>query len=353
MAEVAGVSVVIPTVGRQSLAAVLCALGGQAPPAVPAEVLVVDDRRRQHPPLALPAHCGPPVRVVRGPGGGPAAARNAGWRAARHPWVAFLDDDVVPEPDWYARLVADLTVPAGVGGVQGRVRVPLPTGRRPTDWERVSAGLAGGRWITADMAYRRSALAAVGGFDERFPGAYREDAELAHRVAGAGWRLVRGARGVVHPVRPEGPWVSLRSQRGNADDAMLRRLYGRRWREVLGLPPGRRRRHALVTAAGGVAVLASLWRLGNRPAASRRPAPRRVAAPAGAAWLAAVAGAGWLAGTGEFFVARVAPGPRTPAELAAMAVSSVLIPPLACLHWLRGWLVHRGARPRGAEPNPP
>ena len=43
MAEVAGVSVGIPTVGRQSLAAVLCALGGQAPPGKRVEVLVVDD----------------------------------------------------------------------------------------------------------------------------------------------------------------------------------------------------------------------------------------------------------------------------------------------------------------------
>ena len=44
------------------------------------------------------------------------------------------------------------------------------------------------------MAYRRDVLAAVGGFDERFPRAYREDADLGLRVVGAGWRIVRGAR---------------------------------------------------------------------------------------------------------------------------------------------------------------
>ena len=32
------------------------------------------------------------------------------------------------------------------------------------------------------MAYRRAALVAVDGFDERFPRAYREDADLALRV---------------------------------------------------------------------------------------------------------------------------------------------------------------------------
>ena len=93
---------------------------------------------------------------------GPAAARNVGWRAAADGWVAFLDDDVLPDPDWVRRLAADVEVPARVGGVQGRVRVPLPAGRRPTDWERVTAGLASGRWITADMAYRRAALAGRG-----------------------------------------------------------------------------------------------------------------------------------------------------------------------------------------------
>ena len=43
------------------------------------------------------------------------------------------------------------------------------------------------------MAYRRAALESVHGFDERFPRAYREDADLAVRVRRAGWRLTRGS----------------------------------------------------------------------------------------------------------------------------------------------------------------
>jgi hypothetical protein len=57
--------------------------------------------------------------------------------------------------------------------------------------------------------------------------------------------------------------------------------------------------------------------------------------------LAAAAGAAWLAGTAEFAAARIAPGPRTPAEVGRMVVTSALIPPLAVAHWLRGWLRHR------------
>src|ERR687885_130646 len=102
--------------------------------------------------------------------------------------------------EWCAALERDLSeLPWDVAGSQGRVRVPLPRGRRPTDWERNVAGLERARWATADMAYRRSVLEELGGFDERFPRAYREDADLALRAIAAGYSLVRGTRTVDHP----------------------------------------------------------------------------------------------------------------------------------------------------------
>jgi len=328
----AGVTVVVPTLGRPSLGRLLETLGGGV------EVLVVDDRADRSTPLPVPAG----GTVIAGPARGPAAARNAGWRAASREWVAFLDDDVLPDPDWPERLAEDLAAaPAGVGGVQGDLRVPVPAGRRPTDWERTTAGLATGAWITADMAYRRAALADTGGFDERLPRAFREDAELAHRVREAGWSLRRGTRRATHPVRPESPWVSLRAQRGNADDALLRRLYGRQWRDLLGVPAGRRHRHAAITAAGLAATGAALAALGTG-----RPGWRAAAG---------LAGAVWAAGTAEFAAARIAPGPRNPRELATMLATSVAIPPAAVGHWLRGWRQWRGARPipiRAARPAP-
>jgi cellulose synthase/poly-beta-1,6-N-acetylglucosamine synthase-like glycosyltransferase len=332
---VSGVSVVVPTVGRPSLAALLTALATGAPCPLPVEIVLVDDRPDRSAPLPVPP--GLAVRVVPARAAGPAAARNAGWRAARHEWVAFLDDDVLPGPDWLDRLGADLSgVDAQVGGVQGNLRVPLPVDRRPTDWERVTAGLADGAWITADMAYRRGALARTGGFDERLPRAFREDAELAHRVRRAGWRLRRGQRWVTHPVRPESPWVSVRTQRGNADDALLRRLYGPGWRDALQIPPGRRHRHAAVTAAGVLALTCGLAALATR---------RR-------GWTAgtALAAAAWAAGTAEFAAARIVPGPRNPREIGTMLVTSAVIPPLAVTHWLRGWRRWRGARPLPASP---
>src|SRR5215210_5067744 len=269
--------VVIPTAGRPSLRATLAGLAEGAGPS-PGRVLVVDDRRhrRGRLPLGEPE---PHVRVLEGPGRGPAAARNAGWRAARAEWVAFLDDDVVPPPDWRARLAEDLAAAGpGVGASQGGIVVPV--GPRPTDWQRNVAGLERARWATADMAYRRDALVAVGGFDERFPRAYREDADLGLRVISAGWEISVGERVVAHPVRPAAVHVSLAKQAGNADDVLMRALHGRDWRERAGVPPGRRPRHMAVAAAGASALaLAGAARLagpGRRPLGARSmPAGRR------------------------------------------------------------------------------
>ncbi|MFB9319992.1 transferase, partial [Cryptosporangium minutisporangium] len=61
----------------------------------------------------------------------------------------------------------------------------------------------------------------------------------------------------------------------------------------------------------------------------------------------------WLAGTAEFAAARIAPGPRTPREIATMLITSALTPPDALTHHLRGRWRHRHAEPWPPEPWPP
>ncbi|GKQ41530.1 glycosyltransferase family 2 protein [Streptomyces sp. A012304] len=324
-------SVVIPTIGRPCLADCLRALAA-ADGRPPEEVFVVDDRPDPAAELPLEAAGGlrGRVRTLRSGGRGPAAARNTGWRAVGTPWTVFLDDDVQVLPDWARLLAEDLTA-AGptTGGVQGRLTVPLPEDRRPTDWERGTAGLEQAAWATADMAYRTAALADVGGFDERFRRAFREDADLALRVLAAGWSLRRGRRTTRHPVRPADRWVSVRAQRGNADDVLMTRLHGRDWWTRAEAPRGRLPRHVLVTAA---ALAASACALAGR---------RRAAVGAGLLW---------TLGTAEFAMARIGPGPRTRHEITTMLGTSVLIPPLAVAHWIDGLLHHRGAVPMGGRP---
>ena len=333
--------VVVPTVGRDSLAGLLESLAAGSSP-VPGRVLVVDDRRDRGRALPLPAGPGVDVEVIAGRAAGPAAARNLGWRRARAEWVAFLDDDVVPGPAWVADLLLDLAgLPPEVAASQGRIVVPMPAGRRPTDWERNLRGLETARWATADMAYRRQVLAEVGGFDERFPRAYREDADLGLRVVGAGYRIVRGRRVVTHPVRPAGPLVSVRLQAGNADDVLMRGVHGAGWRERAGVPGGRRARHLLVTGLGLVGL--GGWLLARRGGPTSRHGARgglvgRRARVGRARLVSLVAGVGWAAGTAEFALARILPGPRAPGEVGTMAVTSLLLPPAAAWHWLVGWL---------------
>ena len=328
MSEVQRYAVVVPTLGRPSLLLLLRSLAAQQGPA-PLEVVVVDDRPDPSEPLAVPEDLPVPLRVVRGWGRGPAAARNTGWRLTTADWVAFLDDDVVLPPGWAVALAEDL---AGLGpddaASQGRIRVPLPADRRPTDWERSTAGLEEARWATADMAYRRAALLEVDGFDERFPRAYREDADLALRVRQRGWRLVVGRREVLHPVRPAGPATSVRVQRGNADDALMRRLHGPAWRVRTGAGRGLFRRHLAATLGASVAAAAA-------PLAGRSAVARLLAVAGGTAYAVHV---------GDLVRRRVVPGPRDPREVTTMAWTSVVLPAAAVWHRARGWWRHRAAQ---------
>jgi HAD superfamily hydrolase (TIGR01662 family) len=325
--------VVIPTLGRPTLQHCLDALAAADGP-LPRRVVLADDRRQTPCPLpvTVPAALAGLTTVVTLEGRGPAAARNAGWRAASGAeWVVFLDDDVRVSARWREDLAADLTAQdERVAGVQGVIEVPLPRGRRPTDWERGTAGLAGARWITADMAYRRRALVAAGGFDERFPRAFREDADLALRLLGLGWVLRRGTRTTAHPIRPAGRWASLRAQAGNRDDALMRRLHGRQWYRHAAEVPGRRPFHwvVCVLAAGAVGGIGSSF--------VAPPAARRGLRRAGVA-----AAMGWLLATADFAAARIRPGPCDRREVVTMALTSVVIPPLAVWHWTAGWWAHR------------
>ncbi|WP_073951305.1 glycosyltransferase [Streptomyces kebangsaanensis] len=320
-------AVVVPTLARGTLADCLAALAAATGPR-PDEIVLVDDRPEPEPdalehPLSTLGDLRARTTVLTSGGRGPAAARNTGLRAVTAPWVAFLDDDVQVGPHWCDQLTQDLAEASpDTGAVQGVIAVPLPGERRPTDWERGTAGLARARWITADMAYRTDALEQVAGFDERFTRAFREDADLALRVLDAGWRIRRGRRTTRHPVRPADRWVSLRAQRGNADDALMLRLHGPDWWQKAVAPRGRIRSHLAVTAA---AVAACALAAAGRPRA------------------AAVAGLGWAAGTAEFAWARIAPGPRTREEVTTIVVTSVLIPPAATWHRLTGLWRHRDA----------
>lgn len=192
------VSVVIPTRGRsaelercldclrrQTLAAdrfetIVCDDGSSA--AAAAEIQHLCERRR--------------VRYLRQPPRGPAAARNLGIRHAQSTIVAFTDSDTLPEPRWLEALLAGFA-DERIVGVEGAVQPPSgppgPLAEAPRN--------AGGRFLTANVAYRKSALEAAGGFDERFSLPAFEDVDLALRIEGSGPIAFAPSAVVIHPWR--------------------------------------------------------------------------------------------------------------------------------------------------------
>jgi glycosyltransferase involved in cell wall biosynthesis len=156
------------------------------------EVIVVDDGSKDDT-AAIAAEY--PVRLIRIANGGLSNARNVGWQAAKGEIVAFLDDDAAPDPDWLFYLAGTFlaTNCAGVGGPNlawpndGFVAQCVdhspgnPTHVLLTDCE--AEHLPG-----CNMAFRKSCLAEVGGFDAQFRIA-GDDVDLCWRLQQRGMRL--------------------------------------------------------------------------------------------------------------------------------------------------------------------
>jgi GT2 family glycosyltransferase len=187
------VSVVISTRDRPArLARQLAALRNQTLSRDRFEVVVVDDGSEPATAELLERERGVAggmaMLVIRREGGaGPASGRNAGWRAARAPLVAFTDDDCEASPGWLEALVAAAAHWPG-RFLQGRV-LPLPAEidsfgpfSHTIRIEELSRGFE-----TANIAYPRPLLERLGGFDEEsFSKAGGEDTDLGWRAIGAG-----------------------------------------------------------------------------------------------------------------------------------------------------------------------
>ncbi|MEZ2352448.1 glycosyltransferase family 2 protein [Caballeronia sp. RCC_10] len=236
------VSVVVPTYQRPDmLERCLRAIIAQDYDKTRYEIIVCDDgpddaTRSRVASLARECEQGPRIRYVPVTATqGPAGARNAGWRASGAAWIAFTDDDTIPDPQWLASGVAELR--AGADAVSGRIVVPL--GPRPTDYEQDAAGLAHTEFATANTFVTRSALKRVGGFDARFTSAWREDSDLQFKLMRTGADIVRSEHAIVlHPVRPARWGVSLSQQKKSQFDALLYKKHRTLFKErIRSTPP--------------------------------------------------------------------------------------------------------------------
>jgi GT2 family glycosyltransferase len=315
------VSVVVPTYRRpELLQRCLEALAQQRMPAGSYEVIVVDDGHsdQTRDQVAAQARRWPygTLTYLRPDGGrGPARARNCGWRAARAALVAFTDDDTLPQRDWLAQGVSALRAAPRLCALGGRVVVPRRDGDpAPSDHERMTRGLENARFVTANAFVRREALEWVGGFDERFLRAWREDADLQFRLEHEVGTVGRCESAVVvHPVRDE-PWgVSLRQQKNVYYDALLYRKHPRRYRrDIRPVPPWD---YYAIVLATLFALAASLVQLGGLAVAS-----------------AAVA----LGLVARLALRRLRGASHAPGHVLEMVVTSALIPFISVWWRLRG-----------------
>jgi GT2 family glycosyltransferase len=170
-------------------------------------VIVVDDGSADSTPELLERGVdGLQLRALRhDPARGPAAARNAGWRAAHGRLVAFLDDDVVADGGW-ARAVLDAHRRDPTAMVQGRTD-PDPDELAGAGVFRRSREVTGPdpAYPACNIAYPRELLERLGGFHEGFRRPSGEDTDLAWRARAAGVpALYEDAARVRHAVYPGG-----------------------------------------------------------------------------------------------------------------------------------------------------
>ncbi|MBL72094.1 MAG: hypothetical protein CMB41_02900 [Euryarchaeota archaeon] len=180
----------------------------------PLEIVAVDDGSSDGSDERLQAFHDPdgevPVRVLRRPAEGLAAARNAAARAARGTWIAITDIDVRPMPDWIEALMAarngleNEDVMAVTGRTIFEEGDDLVSRLRSIEIERKyrsrprRTSLANGPC----SMFRADALLEVGGFEPAWY--HAEDMEVSLNMVAAGGTIVYTPEAMVRHVPEEG-----------------------------------------------------------------------------------------------------------------------------------------------------
>jgi len=193
-------SIIVPTYGRpERLRECLASLAAQDYPHGRIEVVVVNDGwepRARLEESVTPFAGSAGARLLHQEKAGPAAARNLGARAARHPLLAFTDDDCRPDRGWLQALAPAL---AGSGNrVAGGATVNGLEEDRVAAASQLLVTYLYGYYLrekrpffaSNNLGCSRALFLRLGGFDTRFPLAGGEDREFCDRCLGAGVEMV-------------------------------------------------------------------------------------------------------------------------------------------------------------------
>jgi len=202
------------------------------------------------------------ARLVRVERPGVSFARNAGAEAASSRYIAFIDDDAIPDTDWIARILAAIAEPGPAPALIGGRILPLWEAPMPAWWPprlrgtlsiiefegrgeyRSDALPPGLEPYGANMIVHLPALRAVGGFGNRSGRIGNvllsdEDVQLAWRLQAAGFPVRYDSRIVVrHQIqatRLTPGWLLSRLYWQGVSTVLTRRLLGDAaavWREL-------------------------------------------------------------------------------------------------------------------------
>lgn len=241
---------------------------------------------------------------------GPAAARNLGLYAAYGEIIAFTDDDCIPSAGWLKAGVKALINDAVA--VAGRIIVPLPP--IPTDYEYNASYLAHCEFVTANCFVRRDALIRIGGFDERFTAAWREDSDLIFTLQELGTRCIAAQEAIViHPVRSAKWGISIYQQRKSTFNALLYKKHPVLYRQkIQAAPPWNYYAIASSLIVILIGIISESWLLG------------------------CFALGAWILLTSRFCLTRLKNTSHTPSHIFEMTITSCVIPLLAIYWRLRG-----------------
>ena len=156
------------------------------------EVIVVNDGSTDATPEIVSEYG---FRLISTANRGLSNARNTGWQEAKGEIVAYIDDDAYPDPHWLTYIAAAFmrTTHVGIGGpnlpppgdgaiadcVANAPGGPVHVLLSDTEAEHIPG---------CNMAFRKTALQAIGGFDPQFRTA-GDDVDVCWRLQQQGWTI--------------------------------------------------------------------------------------------------------------------------------------------------------------------
>jgi GT2 family glycosyltransferase len=224
------------------------------------EVIVVDDGSTDSTASIAAEY---DVKLIRTPNRGLSSARNTGWQAATGEIVAYTDDDAYPDPDWLTYLAEGFR--SGEYVAIGGPNIPPPedgpiaacVANSPGGPVHVLLSDTEAEHIPGcNMAFLRSALEAVDGFDVQFRVA-GDDVDICWQLQERGWKLGFSAAAQVWHHRRNSVKTYWRQQKGYGKaEALLEKKWPQKYNFL-----GHLTWHGRVYSQGLTRLWGTQWRV--------------------------------------------------------------------------------------------